>query len=137
MLPAWHLAVAVVVRLPSRVGKSLHFVAFGVLDKAKVRVRIAPRLIEVDAQGSQPTTEPVLKVEFLVAPALSLNQLTVDNCLNTQPEERRCLRHYSALAVVLDGLVNGGRPVELIDETFDVAKPRVEGRQRRTRVAEG
>jgi hypothetical protein len=66
VLAARHLAVAVVVCFASGLGKSLDFVAFGMLDKTEVRVRVSSWLVEVDAQRAQSSAEPILKMKLFV-----------------------------------------------------------------------
>src|SRR6266850_1395813 len=70
-----HLAIGVVVTLTARPGKALDLVPFGVLDQAKIRVRIAAGAFKVNAQLLEAFLKPILEVELLVLDAYGFDEL--------------------------------------------------------------
>src|SRR4051812_37325772 len=56
------------------------------MDHPEIRIGVAARLIEPDVEARQPVLEPVLKMKFLVAGSLSLDQLATADALNTGPK---------------------------------------------------
>ena len=127
VLAARHLAVAVVVGLAPRVGKTLELVAFCMLHKPKVGVRIAPRRIVVQAEPAETSLEPVLEMELLVATPFALDQLTLADGVDALLENQGRVRHASRLVPVGHAFAGG---VQTADVTFDFAVARFQRRHR-------
>ena len=61
-----NLAIGVKVGISARVGESLDFVTLGIVNQLEVGVAIPSRGVEVQTQRSEPSSEPILKVEFFI-----------------------------------------------------------------------
>jgi len=70
----WNLAIAVETRVAARVGQALQLLSFGRCNHAKVWVAISTSHLKIKPHPPQPCLKPILKVEFLVRAAHTLNQ---------------------------------------------------------------